>query len=92
MADRALIINGLPGAGKTTLAGPLGEALGLPVVSKDAIKESLADAIPTPLPTQRLGAIASDASALKRKLYSMKLVPSAMHSLNSTDASRRRTT
>jgi len=41
-----VIVNGLPGAGKTTLARPLGAALGLPVFVKDRVKELLADMIP----------------------------------------------
>jgi predicted kinase len=61
MADRALIINGVPGSGKTTLSLALGDELSLPVLSKDAIKESLADATPVALPTRGLGAIAAEA-------------------------------
>ncbi|OJX80283.1 AAA family ATPase [Leifsonia sp. 71-9] len=60
MADRALLINGVPASGKTTLARRLEDALGLPLVTKDDIKESLADAVSVPLPTSPLGAIASD--------------------------------
>jgi predicted kinase len=60
MADRALIINGVPGSGKTTLSLALGDELNLPVLSKDAIKESLADAAPVALPTRQLGAIAAE--------------------------------
>lgn len=40
-----VIISGPPGAGKTTLAGPLARALGLPLLTKDAIKEQYADAL-----------------------------------------------
>ncbi|GAA0440119.1 AAA family ATPase [Leifsonia naganoensis] len=61
MADRALLINGAPASGKTTLARRLCDELGLPLVTKDDIKEALADAVPVPLPTSRVGAIASDA-------------------------------
>ncbi|AUG76336.1 hypothetical protein CFP65_1438 [Kitasatospora sp. MMS16-BH015] len=39
------MVNGLPGAGKTTLATALARELGLPLLSKDAVKETLADAL-----------------------------------------------
>ncbi len=38
-----VIVNGLPGSGKSTLAKGLATELSLPLFSKDAIKESLAD-------------------------------------------------
>ncbi|MDQ1519992.1 MAG: hypothetical protein QOI55_1065 [Actinomycetota bacterium] len=40
-----VLVSGLPGSGKTTLATTLGTALGWPVVSKDVIKETLWDAL-----------------------------------------------
>lgn len=40
-----VIISGPPGAGKSRLARPLANALGLPLLAKDQIKEELADAI-----------------------------------------------
>jgi predicted kinase len=45
MGSSLILLNGIPGAGKTTLAGPLARALEVPVVSKDAVKESLADLV-----------------------------------------------
>lgn len=40
-----VIVNGPPGSGKSTLAGPLAERLGVPLLAKDAVKETLLDAL-----------------------------------------------
>ena len=40
-----VLVSGLPGTGKSTLAPPLAEALGLRCFSKDVIKEALWDAL-----------------------------------------------
>lgn len=61
MPDRLIVLNGMAGAGKSTLARPLAAALGIPLVSKDSIKEALGDAVDTPLPTRAIGALAADA-------------------------------
>ncbi len=41
MARDLVMVNGLPGAGKTTLGPPLAAALGAAFLSKDRIKEAL---------------------------------------------------
>lgn len=41
-----VLVNGLPGSGKSTLASRLARALGLPLFSKDVIKEAVADQLP----------------------------------------------
>lgn len=61
MPDRLIVLNGMAGAGKTSLARPLAAELGVPFVSKDALKEALGDAVDSPLPTRALGALAADA-------------------------------
>jgi predicted kinase len=63
-----VLVNGLPGAGKTTVARAVSQRLGLPLFSKDTIKQAHADVLgsePPPGWTQRrwnaaLGAAASE--------------------------------
>jgi predicted kinase len=47
MPARLILVNGPPASGKTTLAGPLAAALGLPLLGKDLVKEALFDALGT---------------------------------------------
>ena len=40
-----VVVNGPPGSGKMTIGAALAAGLGLPLLAKDAIKESLADSL-----------------------------------------------
>jgi predicted kinase len=40
-----ILVSGAPGAGKTTIAARLSRNLRMPMVSKDAVKESLFDSL-----------------------------------------------
>ncbi len=47
---RLVYVSGAPGAGKTSLAGPLAAELGYALITKDTIKETLHDALGAPDP------------------------------------------
>jgi predicted kinase len=55
-----VVVSGPPGSGKSTLATALAPRLGLPLFSKDTIKESLLDTLGAPdvEASRRLGAAA----------------------------------
>jgi len=61
---RLVYVSGAPGAGKTSLAGPLAAALGYALLTKDTIKETLHDALGAPEPdlawSRRLGGAAME--------------------------------
>ncbi|MDI6102417.1 AAA family ATPase [Actinoplanes sp. NEAU-A12] len=58
MAQRLILINGLPGSGKSTLAGRLAPTLRVPLIGKDALKEAMAGAVPG-VPPKALGRAAA---------------------------------
>ncbi|MCA5892492.1 ATP-binding protein [Isoptericola sp. NEAU-Y5] len=45
MARQVVLVNGLPGSGKTTIARPLAALLGAPLLSEDVVREALADVV-----------------------------------------------
>jgi predicted kinase len=58
VASALVLVNGLPGSGKTTLASGLTGPLGAVLLSKDAVKEALAELLPDPVAVPALGAVA----------------------------------
>lgn len=61
VAMALVLVNGLPGAGKTTLATALAGELGAVLLSKDAVKEALAAVLPDSLVVPDLGVVAIEA-------------------------------
>lgn len=59
MVAHLVLLNGLPGSGKSTLGAELARGLGAVMISKDAIKEAVAAAVPG-VPTKTLGSAAAD--------------------------------
>jgi predicted kinase len=62
MATAVVLINGLPGSGKTTLARRVKQRSGWPGVSKDAIKEALTSVADGTMTSGQLGAVAINAA------------------------------
>jgi predicted kinase len=60
--DLADLVNGLPGAGKTTLATALAGELAAVLLSKDAIKQALATVLPDSVVDRDLGVVAIEAA------------------------------
>ncbi|WP_083393025.1 AAA family ATPase [Curtobacterium sp. MMLR14_010] len=60
MAQVAIIVNGMPGSGKSTIGAALAEVLGCPFLSKDRVKEPLADIVGPMIDSRPLGGIAMD--------------------------------
>ncbi|MFJ4296040.1 AAA family ATPase [Curtobacterium sp. NPDC089689] len=60
MAQVAIVVNGMPGSGKSTVGAALAEVLGCPFLSRDRIKEPLADLAGPMIASRDLGAIAMD--------------------------------
>lgn len=58
--DFVVLVNGVPGAGKSTLAAPLARELEVPLLAKDAIKEALFDASGGAAPRRQIGVLASE--------------------------------
>ncbi len=58
---RVVLVSGVPGAGKSTLAGPLAAGLGFALLGKDRIKETLHEALGSPPADQvRLDGLGSE--------------------------------
>jgi predicted kinase len=61
---RVVLVSGAPGAGKSTMAGPLAAELRFALLSKDRIKETLHDGLGAPWPdlawSRRLGGAAME--------------------------------
>lgn len=78
MPDLLILINGLPGAGKTTLAQAIAPALGATLISKDVVKEAVADAVHLDRETARtLGAAAMEMSwAIAQSVSGIAIVES----------------
>ena len=60
MADRVVLVNGLPASGKSTLGAALAEQLGWAFLSKDVLKEQFGEMLWPGVPSAQLGGIALD--------------------------------
>jgi predicted kinase len=69
-APPLVIVSGAPGTGKTTLASVLADHLGLPLLARDTLKETIADAL-DPGADGSVGVQAADSSAIGRAAYAV---------------------
>lgn len=62
-----MVVSGLPGSGKTTLARPLSITLGVPLLDKDDLLETLLDSLGADSPEER-GRLSRASDALMQRL------------------------
>lgn len=79
---RIIYVSGAPGSGKSTLARPLAEILGLPLLSKDIIKERLADSLPDPIGDRMAWSRALGGAAMETIWTLAALFPAAVLEAN----------
>jgi predicted kinase len=61
MADRVVLVNGLPASGKSTMGAELADSLGWVFLSKDVLKESFGNLVWPLVDSARIGGLALDA-------------------------------
>ena len=89
MASVAILVNGLPGSGKTTLARTLAAVLGCPALSVDVVQESLAGLTGPVVTPAGLRSVASDAVwSLAAEVDAGVVVEAAWHAGRDGDAVR----
>jgi predicted kinase len=89
MASVAILVNGLPGSGKTTLSATLAGVLGCPLLARDPIKEALADLAGPMIDPQALGSIAMDTVwAMAAEVEAGVVVDSFWHRPRDLEAAR----
>ncbi|MDR7169214.1 putative kinase [Nocardia kruczakiae] len=66
MGTLLVLVNGLPGAGKSTVGRALAQVSGARFLSKDAVKEALATCVEDPAGLTDLGGIAMSGATSRR--------------------------